>query len=106
MGTVLGDAIELDALRKVFGPRHDEAPLHVGTVKPNLGHALTAAGMASLIKAVLVLEHRRVPPTINLADVNPVVRRTPWLRPAAEGVALDEASAPLVGVSSVWLVRH
>ena len=100
VGTVLGDAIELDALRKVFGPRHDEAPLHVGTVKPNLGHALTAAGMASLIKAVLVLEHRRVPPTINLADVNPVVRRTPWLRPAAESVALDEASAPLVGVSS------
>jgi polyketide synthase 12 len=92
VGTVLGDAIELDALRKVFGPRPDEAPLHVGTVKPNLGHTLTAAGMASLIKAVLILEHRRVPPTINLADVNPVARRSPWLRPAAEGV--------------IWLVRH
>jgi len=100
VGTVLGDAIELDALRKVFGPRHGEAPLHVGTVKPNIGHTLTAAGMASLIKAVLILEHRRIPPTINLADVNPVVRRTPWLRPAAEGVALDEASAPLVGVNA------
>jgi acyl transferase domain-containing protein len=56
--------------------------------------------MASLIKAVLILEHRRVPPTINVADVNPVARRTPWLRPAAEGVALDEASAPRVGVSA------
>jgi acyl transferase domain-containing protein len=100
VGTVLGDAIELDALRKVFGPRQDDAPLHVGTVKPNLGHTLTAAGMASLIKAVLVLEHRRVPPTINLSDANPVARRTPWLRPAAESVALGEAPAPLVGVSS------
>lgn len=100
VGTVLGDAIELDALRKVFGPRDDATPLHVGTVKPNLGHTLTAAGMASLIKAVLVLEHRRVPPTINLSDANPVARRTPWLRPAAVGVALDEAPAPLAGVSS------
>jgi acyl transferase domain-containing protein len=100
VGTVLGDAIELDALRKVFGPRHDEAPLHVGTVKPNLGHALTAAGMASLIKAVLILEHRRVPPTINLSDVNPVVRRASWLRPAVDDVALDEAARPVVGVSS------
>ena len=100
VGTVLGDAIELDALRKVFSPRRDDAPLHVGTVKPNLGHTLTAAGMASLIKAVLVLEHRRVPPTINLSEVNPVARRTPWLRPAAQSVALSEAPAPLVGVSS------
>lgn len=100
VGTALGDAIELDALRKVFGPRQGEAPLHVGTVKPNLGHLLTAAGMASLIKAVLVLEQRRIPPTINLADVNPIVRRTPWLQPSALGVALGGASRPLAGVSS------
>jgi acyl transferase domain-containing protein len=100
VGTALGDAIELDALRKVFGPRQGEAPLHVGTVKPNLGHTLTAAGMASLIKAVLVLERRRIPPTINLADANPILRRTPWLQPSTAGVALDEASQPLVGVSS------
>lgn len=100
VGTALGDAIELDALGKVFGPRHGETPLHVGTVKPNLGHLLTASGMASLIKTVLVLEHRRIPPTINLADVNPILRRTPWLRPCASGVALEEASRPMAGVSS------
>ena len=99
-GTALGDAIELEALGQVFGPRAGELPLHVGTVKPNLGHLLTGAGMAGLIKTVLILEHRRIPPSINLSDANPILRRTPWIQPSVRGIALDPDSRPVAGVSS------
>lgn len=99
-GTALGDAIELEALAEVFGPRGQERPLHVGTVKTNIGHLYVAAGMAGLIKTVLALEHRRIPPNINFETPNPILRRTPWLRPCADIVDLDQAELPLAGVSS------
>jgi 3-oxoacyl-(acyl-carrier-protein) synthase/NAD(P)-dependent dehydrogenase (short-subunit alcohol dehydrogenase family)/acyl carrier protein len=99
-GTALGDAIELEALAEVFGPRGPERPLHVGTVKTNIGHLYVAAGMAGLIKTVLALEHRRIPPNINFESPNPILRRTPWLRPCASAVDLDPAGLPLAGVSS------
>lgn len=100
-GTVLGDAIELEALAEVFGPRQDDRPLHVGAVKSNVGHLLAAAGMAGFIKTVLALGHRRVPPNIHYSRPNPILRRTPWLRPVDGAVPLGAAEArPLAGVSS------
>jgi acyl transferase domain-containing protein/acyl carrier protein len=99
-GTVLGDAIELEALAEVFGPRPADQPLHVGAVKTNMGHLLVAAGMAGLIKTVLALGRRRIPPNINFASPNPILRRTPWLRPAGRPVDLDPGQRPLAGVSS------
>jgi len=65
-GTRLGDKAELSAMDTFFG-QHDAAPL-VGAVKSNLGHLLTAAGMAGMIKIILSMSEGLIPATINLAE--------------------------------------
>ncbi len=65
-GTRLGDKAELSAMDTFFG-RHNAAPL-VGAVKSNLGHLLTAAGMAGMIKTILSMSKGLIPATINLTD--------------------------------------
>ncbi|SFC87933.1 type I polyketide synthase [Streptomyces aidingensis] len=87
-GTALGDEIELGALHEVFGGSRPAAgpPLRVGAVKTNVGHTHTAAGIAGLIKTVLVLEHGRVPPNLHMTEPADVVHAAgPAVRPAAEG---------------------
>ncbi|WP_456303956.1 SDR family NAD(P)-dependent oxidoreductase [Falsiroseomonas stagni] len=69
-GTALGDPIEMHALRNVFGPSRDR-PLMVGSVKTNIGHAEAAAGIAGLIKAVQMLRHGQVPPSLHFGALNP-----------------------------------
>ena len=60
-GTALGDPIEMGAIAAVMGPGRDqEHPLVMGSVKPNIGHLEPAAGIAGLIKAILVLQHEQV----------------------------------------------
>ncbi|MFJ1586522.1 SDR family NAD(P)-dependent oxidoreductase [Streptomyces sp. NPDC088197] len=101
-GTKLGDAIELGALTDVFGRRSEERPLHVGAVKTNIGHTQAAAGMAGLIKAVLAVKHRTVPPNLNMTEPSETAVAAGAVRPASESRPLptDEASPQLVGVSS------
>ncbi len=70
-GAPIGDPIELTALAQVFGPR--AAGLKVGSVKTNIGHADTAAGMAGLLKTVLALGHRQIPATLHFKKLNPLV---------------------------------
>jgi acyl transferase domain-containing protein len=71
-GTMLGDPIELRALSEVFGKQTGKkSKCAVGSVKSNLGHLLSAAGMAGFIKAVLSLEHGEIPPTLNCEHPNP-----------------------------------
>jgi acyl transferase domain-containing protein/nucleoside-diphosphate-sugar epimerase/SAM-dependent methyltransferase/acyl carrier protein len=69
-GTALGDPIEMHALRNVFGPGRDR-PLLVGSVKTNIGHAEAAAGIAGLIKAVQMLRHGEVAPSLHFGALNP-----------------------------------
>ncbi|MYS43017.1 acyltransferase domain-containing protein [Streptomyces sp. SID5998] len=61
-GTALGDQVELAALAEVYG-EHSGEPLALGSVKPNVGHCDTAAGVIGLIKTVLAVESRTLPPT-------------------------------------------
>ncbi|MFF4505973.1 beta-ketoacyl synthase N-terminal-like domain-containing protein [Streptomyces sp. NPDC001401] len=92
-GTPLGDRTELDGVERYFG----RGPL-LGSVKGNIGHLLTAAGMSSLLKVVLALGHGVIPPTVGVDRPLPgtvadrVVREpTPW--PATEGVRRAAVSA-------------
>ncbi len=69
-GTVLGDPIELEALREVVGVV-DGPRCYVGSVKANIGHLEAAAGIAGLIKVVLSMRHRRIPRQEHFDDLNP-----------------------------------
>ncbi|QXV57741.1 type I polyketide synthase [Amycolatopsis sp. TNS106] len=73
-GTEVGDPIEAGALGEVLGAgREPDRPLLIGSVKGNLGHLEGAAGMAGLIKVVLALVHRRLPPTPRHQEPSPHV---------------------------------
>ena len=64
-GTPVGDATEVEALRKVFGQRNGNRPsCAFGTVKSMIGHLIPASGMAGLIKTALSLYHKVLPPTL------------------------------------------
>jgi acyl transferase domain-containing protein/acyl-CoA synthetase (AMP-forming)/AMP-acid ligase II len=70
-GTQLGDPIELEALRDVLcAERPPDRPLRIGSVKTNIGHLEAAAGIAGLIKLVLALKHRALPPHLNFSELN------------------------------------
>ena len=98
-GTLIGDPIELRALAEVYST--DTRPpgsCAIGSVKSNLGHPLTAAGMAGLAKVVLALEHGQIPATLGCETPNPrfdfahspftpSTARRPWTAPPAQRVA-------------------
>ena len=71
-GTDLGDSIELRALASVYGRgREQERPLLLGSVKTNIGHTEWASGMASIIKAVLAMQHGVIPAHLHFRNPNP-----------------------------------
>ncbi|MFG2648266.1 SDR family NAD(P)-dependent oxidoreductase [Streptomyces sp. NPDC048436] len=70
-GTSLGDPIEMEALASALGRRNGGAPLPVGAVKTNFGHLESAAGAAGLVKAMLCLQHRQIPPVVHFKTLNP-----------------------------------
>ena len=74
-GTSLGDPIEMRALGSALGAgRPTDRPLVVGSVKTNLGHLESAAGVAGLIKVVLALQHGEIPPHLHFHEPNPHIR--------------------------------
>ncbi|MFI4955505.1 MAG: type I polyketide synthase, partial [Gammaproteobacteria bacterium] len=76
-GTELGDPMELHALSMVYQKSHDEQkPLIIGSVKANIGHLESAAGMAGLIKVILSLQHEAIPAQINLQSINSKINLT------------------------------
>ncbi len=90
-GTKLGDPIEISALDKVFSKNRDKqtSPLRVSSIKTNIGHLESAAGIAGLIKTILVVQKGEIPPHQNFAEPNPhidwdsipieiPIEATPW----------------------------
>ena len=71
-GSALGDPIEVNAAAAVYGrERSPDRPLLIGSVKTNIGHLESAAGVASLIKVVLAMRHGTIPKNLHFQDPNP-----------------------------------
>lgn len=73
-GTLVGDPIEVEALNEAFRPRTQRRHFcAIGSVKSNIGHLGEAASAASLIKAVMALKHRQLPPSLGFESPNPAI---------------------------------
>ncbi|MGW0889919.1 SDR family NAD(P)-dependent oxidoreductase [Saccharopolyspora sp. NPDC002578] len=74
-GTGLGDPVEVNALatayRELGGPGADGRPWALGSVKTNIGHLESAAGLAGVLKVLLAMRHRALPPTLHCERLNP-----------------------------------
>lgn len=80
-GTKLGDPIEFEALTNAFRAFTDKKQFcGIGSVKSNMGHALTAAGIAGVMKLLLAFRHQKLPPTIHYNKPNPLLNseRSPF----------------------------
>ncbi|OSD07702.1 ketoacyl-synt-domain-containing protein [Trametes coccinea BRFM310] len=89
-GTQAGDPAELEAVRKVFAvDRAQDNPLHITSVKANIGHAEAASGTASLAKLILMMRERAIPRHISFQKLNP---RIPDL--AIDNVSIDTTMVP------------
>ncbi len=74
-GTSLGDPIEVNAMKAVMAVgRSDEQPLILGSVKTNIGHLESAAGIAGLIKTTLTLEHEFIPRILHYKKLNKLIK--------------------------------
>lgn len=101
-GTQLGDRIEATALGEVLATGRDaERPCLIGSVKSNVGHLESAAGIVGLIKAALMLHNGVIPPTLHFTEPNHAISFDELgLRVAAQHTDLPGGPAAVVGVSS------
>ncbi|MET9487038.1 SDR family NAD(P)-dependent oxidoreductase [Nocardia sp. NPDC006630] len=102
-GTRRGDPIEAQALGEMLGTGRSTAggPLLIGSIKTNIGHLEAAAGIAGLVKAVLCLEHRVVPPSLHSEVPNPDIAFDDLnLRIVREHTALGAGADVHIGVNS------
>jgi acyl transferase domain-containing protein/acyl carrier protein len=105
-GTQLGDPIDVEALGEVFGrDRRSESPLLIGSVKTNIGHLEAAAGIAGLLKVVLCLQHREIPPHLHFKTPNPHIRwnQIPVKVPTTPTFWAAAAGKRVAGVSAFGL---
>lgn len=74
-GTLVGDPVEIESIGKVLSEEVRELPCITGSVKTNIGHTESAAGVAGVIKVALSLQHRRLPATLHFKEPNQAI---PW----------------------------
>ena len=72
-GTQAGDPLEVASIREVFGGQHRTDLVNIGSLKGNIGHAETAAGVASLLKVLAMINHASIPPLANHKSLNPKI---------------------------------
>ncbi|MEM9492470.1 MAG: type I polyketide synthase, partial [Myxococcota bacterium] len=99
-GTSLGDPIEANSLRQIFGD--NRSPVWVGSIKSNIGHLESAAGIAGLIKTILALRNGWIPELVHFEQLNPHIEwRGSAMRTAGKGVAWPSSGATrCAGISS------
>ena len=107
--TRAGDAAEFESLRRVFGEtgRPDRGWCALGSIKSQIGHTKAAAGAAGLVKAVLALHQRTLPPTIKVREPHPglAIEESPFYLNTG-GPAVDAApGAPTAGLGVQLRVR-
>jgi acyl transferase domain-containing protein len=99
-----GDPAEVEALGTLLleSGADPSAPVPLGSVKGNVGHTMSAAGVAGLIKALKTVEHRVAPPLAGFTKPHPMLGFDRWpLLPSAEAIPLEGRGAPLrVGMSA------
>ncbi|PKX89491.1 type I polyketide synthase [Aspergillus novofumigatus IBT 16806] len=118
-GTRVGDMVEATAIAQAFHPHG----VHIGSVKTNFGHGEGASGLTAVIKAVLALEHRMIPPNMHFRQPSPYipfqearlkvpVEPTPWPENRKERVSVNgfgvggaNAHAILESASSIVTVE-
>lgn len=109
-GTKLGDPIEIEALNKAFN-YNVQHRCAIGSVKSNLGHLDTAAGITGVIKTALALKHKLLPPSINFTAPNPDInfsagpfyvndRLQPWERKNNEPLRAGVSSFGIGGTNA------
>ena len=103
-----GDPIEVQAANEVLSKGRDpDSPLLVGSVKTNIGHTESAAGVASIMKVVLALQHETLPKSLHFSEPNPHI---PWDRLNVKVVSRGRCRGPrgggrrIAGVSSFGFV--
>ncbi len=102
-GTLLGDAIEGNAIGKIFGPRKGSGLCRIGSVKTNIGHLETAAGVAGLIKVALMIYHGEFVPSLYPEQPNPHINLAKLglaMQMRSESWPVTSASGRTAGVSS------
>lgn len=81
-GTTLGDPIEVEAATRAVREYTDKTGFcHIGSVKTNVGHLEAAAGMAGLFKVIMMMQYGKIPQTLNIQTLNPMIDfpRTPFV---------------------------
>ncbi|CAO2655483.1 Nn.00g105470.m01.CDS01 [Neocucurbitaria sp. VM-36] len=100
-GTPVGDPIEMQSIRRVFGAPDRDSPLFVSSVKANIGHLEAASGVSALIKSILQIEHRLVPRLPTFKTLNPKI---PELQP--DNLCVPTSNTPLTGQRLVACVNN
>jgi acyl transferase domain-containing protein len=102
-GTLLGDPVEFEGLKAAFAPfTQKKGFCALGAFKGNIGHTDAAAGVTGLIKALLALKHKKLPPNINFKNANPAIdlEHSPFYIPTAP-VPLTAGAQPIrAGISA------
>ena len=72
-GTPLGDPIEIEGLKMAFGKQQKNGYCAIGSIKSNMGHLTAAAGVAGLIKTILAMNNKLIPPSLGFEKPNPAI---------------------------------
>lgn len=98
-GTSLGDPIEWEGIRQVYGENRTQ-PLYITSLKTRIGHLEAAAGIAGFIKTVLAVQHHTIPAHLNFQQLNSKIKTDKALVIPLETQQMDNATPFYAGVSS------